>query len=348
MLFALALLLTIGCIAFILARGGQGVPRPDGLRGRIRARGWGLLLLRPDAPDAGLVRALAARWLATGRAGISTVHALLLIPVVALSLQLLGPHAWFGREVAGLDVLLFDLAVATAALVLIFRSRAWAAALAAAGLLVLGAYGWLIAVFWPVPGFAYGFSDLHNSPMPAPLWADALEGSLLLALGLWLAPRVMRHHLAEPPDLELAVRAQQLTKRVQTLTRTRHDAVDTAAAELRRIERDLHDGAHLLDRLGAGGQPRVFRSRLSELPALLQVARRALPAGVPVGVLLDGQVPHVPGVAAVFPQHRLLGGGGDEPVPGHANTISDSTDVSGEVTRRFLPALKAGVSTPRS
>ena len=201
------------------------------------------LLLRPDAPDAGLVRALAARWLATGRAGISTVHALLLIPVVALSLQLLGPHAWFGREVAGLDVLLFDLAVATAALVLIFRSRAWAATLAAAGLLVLGAYGWLIAVFWPVPGFAYGFSDLANNSAPSPLWTDALEGSLLLALGLWLAPRVMRHHLAEPPDLELAARAQQLTRRVQTLTQTRHDAVDTAAAELRRIERDLHDGA---------------------------------------------------------------------------------------------------------
>ena len=37
--------------------------------------------------------------------------------------------------------------------------------------------------------------------------------------------------------------AQQLTQRVQTLTQTRSDAVDTAAAELRRIERDLHDGA---------------------------------------------------------------------------------------------------------
>jgi len=56
----------------------------------------------------------------------------------------------------------------------------------------------------------------------------------------------MRHHLADPPDLELAARAQQLTKRVQTLTQTRYDAVDTAAAELRRIERDLHDGARLV------------------------------------------------------------------------------------------------------
>jgi hypothetical protein len=110
------------------------------------------LLLRRDAPDAGLARALAARWLGRRRGGISAAHGLLLIPVVALSLQLLGPHGWFGRQVAGLDVALFDLAVAAAALVLIFQSRAWAATLAAAGLLVLGAYGWLIAVFWPYPG----------------------------------------------------------------------------------------------------------------------------------------------------------------------------------------------------
>ena len=176
-------------------------------------------------------------------------------------------------------MVLFDLTVAAAALVLIFRSRAWAATLAAAGLLVLGAYGWLIAVFWPVPGFAYGFSDLHNSPMPAPLWADALEGSLLLALGLWLAPRVMRHHLAEtlsPSDLELAARAQQLTKRVQTLTQTRHDAVDTAAAELRRIERDLHDGAQA--RLVALGMSlraaeRMFASNPEAALALVAEAR---------------------------------------------------------------------------
>ena len=98
--------------------------------------------------------------------------------------------------------------------------------------------------------------------MPAPFWADALQGSFLLALGLWLAPRVMRHHLADPADLELAARAQQLTKRVQTLTQTRHDAVDTAAAELRRIERDLHDGA---------------QARLVALGMSLQAAERLFP-----------------------------------------------------------------------
>ena len=57
MLFTIVLALTIGCIAFILAREGQWGPRPDGLRGRIQARGWGLLLRR-DAPDA----AWSGRW----------------------------------------------------------------------------------------------------------------------------------------------------------------------------------------------------------------------------------------------------------------------------------------------
>ena len=122
---------------------------------------------------------------------------------------------------------------------------------------------------------------------------------------------------------------------------------------VRRVEERRHRLGEVAQRLllhglGAGGQPRVFRSRGGELPALLQVARRALPARAPVGVLLDGQVPHVPGVAAVVPQHRLLGGGGEQPVLGHANTLSDITDISGEVTRRFLSGLKAGVSTPRS
>ncbi len=103
----------------------------------------------------------------------------------------------------------------------------------------------------------------------------------------------------------------------------------------------------LLDRLGAFAQPRVLGSRMGELTALLKVARRARPARVPVGVLLDGQVPQVPGVAAVVPQHRFLGGRGKQPVPGHTNTLSDSTEISRTVTRYFLPELKAGVSTPR-
>jgi len=73
----------------------------------------------------------------------------------------------------------------------------------------------------------------------------------------------MRQRLAAPADPELAARAQQLTQRVQTLTRTRSDAVDTAVTELRRIERDLHDGA---------------QARLVALGMSLQAAERLFPS----------------------------------------------------------------------
>ncbi len=104
----------------------------------------------------------------------------------------------------------------------------------------------------------------------------------------------------------------------------------------------------LLHHLGACGQPRVLCPGLGELSALLQVAGRALAAWLPVLVLLDSEVPHIPGVRAVVPQHRQLCGCGEQPVSGHANILSTTTDISGEVKRRFLSGLKARVSTPRS
>jgi len=92
-----------------------------------------------------------------------------------------------------------------------------------------------MAVPWSAPGVR-----------PSP-WYAALSGAgpqgyvpvllaafLFLAFGLWLVPRTLgRHYLL----------VNRLTNRVQRLSETRTDAVDTAAAELRRVERDLHDGA---------------------------------------------------------------------------------------------------------
>jgi hypothetical protein len=103
----------------------------------------------------------------------------------------------------------------------------------------------------------------------------------------------------------------------------------------------------LLYRLRACRKPRVLRSRLGELSALFQIAGCGRSATAPVRVLFDGQVPHIPGMGAVVPQHRLLGRR-EQPVPGHANRISTTTDNFGEVKRRFLLVLKAGVCTPRS
>ena len=104
----------------------------------------------------------------------------------------------------------------------------------------------------------------------------------------------------------------------------------------------------LLHHVRACGQPRVLRAGGGELSALLQVARSALAPRAPVSVLLDREVPNVPGVAAVVPQHRLLGGRWDQTVPGHTNTLASDTDIFREVKRRFLSDPRAEVSTPRS
>ena len=66
---------------------------------------------------------------------------------------------------------------------------------------------------------------------------DLAAGLVMLAFGVWLVPRTIG------PRSGLAKRNTELVRRVRRLTATRVDAVGTAAAELRRVERDLHDGA---------------------------------------------------------------------------------------------------------
>ena len=86
-------------------------------------------------------------------------------------MQLLGPGNWFGvQALTGLDVALIDLGVATAMLVLVFRSRVWAATLAEAGLLVLGGYGLLIAAFWPAGARVRLRLRRPDRPAARPAW----------------------------------------------------------------------------------------------------------------------------------------------------------------------------------
>ncbi|MET8703150.1 histidine kinase [Kitasatospora sp. NPDC004723] len=78
------------------------------------------------------------------------------------------------------------------------------------------------------------------------LVGSILLGFALIALGLLLAPNAVRLYAeAGRRVLDQDGRAThaQLTRRVAELTETRADAVGDQAAELRRIERDLHDGA---------------------------------------------------------------------------------------------------------
>jgi signal transduction histidine kinase len=77
-----------------------------------------------------------------------------------------------------------------------------------------------------------------DSPSAAVL--AGAEASAFLAFGAWLVPRTIGAHLrtlfAQDTDPDLASRVQQLTE-------TRGHAINAATSELRRIERDLHDGA---------------------------------------------------------------------------------------------------------
>lgn len=69
------------------------------------------------------------------------------------------------------------------------------------------------------------------------------QGFLLVVIGLLIAPGLGRLYIRFNRALLAPTRNARLTLRVEQLTETRADVVKAQAAELRRIERDLHDGA---------------------------------------------------------------------------------------------------------
>ncbi|MGW4358740.1 sensor histidine kinase [Streptomyces californicus] len=68
-------------------------------------------------------------------------------------------------------------------------------------------------------------------------------GIVLFHVGLRATGAVLRAHFLLARTVLAPALDEELARRVERLTETRHEAVDTAASELRRIERDLHDGA---------------------------------------------------------------------------------------------------------
>ena len=122
----------------------------------------------------------------------------------------------------------------------------------AATMVIYGLYGFVLGAFWPVltnhgMNDWYGFIHVSKSGTLTNLrWATFPLAVAFLAAGAYAAPALLRLHglwtcvlLGPTPEARQAA----LTRRVVRLTETRADAVDTPAAELRRIERDLHDGA---------------------------------------------------------------------------------------------------------
>ncbi|MGW1210188.1 sensor histidine kinase [Streptomyces sp. NPDC002499] len=88
-------------------------------------------------------------------------------------------------------------------------------------------------------GWWYGFVPVSGQ---ASALLAGLLGAVLLVGAWFLTPVLLRFHFLLTRSV-LASGQGELAERVRVLTETRRDAVDTSAAELRRIERDLHDGA---------------------------------------------------------------------------------------------------------
>ncbi|MFB6422468.1 sensor histidine kinase [Streptomyces microflavus] len=117
-------------------------------------------------------------------------------------------------------------------------------AMLAAALLIYPVEGLVLAAgLWHVfrnDPYWYGFVPVDSQGTA--LAALAL-GVVILAVGLKAAEPLLRLHFLIARPLLAPTPEQTLAQRVDRLTETRHEAVDAAASELRRIERDLHDGA---------------------------------------------------------------------------------------------------------
>ncbi|MFE6357774.1 sensor histidine kinase [Streptomyces rochei] len=160
--------------------------------------------------------------------------------------------------------------------------------------------GFVIAAgLWRVwDGGTYWYGFVPVSDQTTALYAAAL-GAVLLVAAHWLTPFLLRAHF-RLTDAILGSHQIELAERVRVLTETRRDAVDTSAAELRRIERDLHDGAQarlvamgmdlgtieaLLEKDPAKARELLARARRSSADALTEL--RELVRGIHPPVLAE-------------------------------------------------------------
>ncbi|MER6425549.1 sensor histidine kinase [Streptomyces sp. NPDC001137] len=145
-------------------------------------------------------------------------------------------------------------------------------------------------------GYWYGF--VHVTDQASAFGAGALA-LVLLPLAHRYAPSLLTAHFRLTRSV-LGASQAELAERVQVLTETRKDAVDTSAAELRRIERDLHDGAQarlvamgmdlgtiemLLDKDPAKARQLLAQARQSSVEALAEL--RDLVRGIHPPVLAE-------------------------------------------------------------
>jgi signal transduction histidine kinase len=127
-----------------------------------------------------------------------------------------------------------------------------------------------------------------------------LLGAACIAAGLWAGPRLLRGYGLLARSMLGPAGQAELALRVAHLAQTRADTIDTGAAEMRRIERDLHDGAQarlvamgmtldaadqMLEGEPAAARALLAEARESSAKALAEL--RALVRGIHPPVLAD-------------------------------------------------------------
>ena len=218
--------------------------------------------------------------------------AFLLVPVVLMAGELFFSGPWFRGGPVGV---VLSIAVLLGTHWLVTRRPELAVRIAILGLIVVGIAGAAAAVLTARSGVAMAISAVPGQPaVPPPslqpqsrlvidglVALDAgngagkniahplalLQGLAFAGFGLALTPVAfpgVRRFVGLSTDGEL-------TRRVQRLTESRAVVVDTAAADLRRLERDLHDGA---------------QARLVALGMNLRAAEKLIPVSPEAAVAL--------------------------------------------------------------
>ena len=162
----------------------------------------------------------------------------------------------------------------------------------ALSLWVTGSYALLSPLWWPLFRHQPPGVQLHPAQTPTAFfttvpvssWGASLGACLLGAVTLLAAPWVLRTVTAGDSWLIRGLLGPaQLDQRVRELVESRAHAVDDAAAALRQVERDLHDGAQVrlaalamglgmaTEKLGDDGQP-VDAGQLASVRDLVQTA----------------------------------------------------------------------------
>ncbi len=164
------------------------------------------------------------------------------------------------------------------------------AALLAGGLVTTG------AGIGKLPGLGYA----GGRGWAGAAWSLILLGLAIVTAGLWAAPRLLTAYGLLARSLLGPTRNAGLMLRVDHLAQTRSESLDTGAAEMRRIERDLHDGAQarlvatgmaldaaeqLIDTSPAAARALLAEARESSARALAEL--RDLVRGIHPPVLAD-------------------------------------------------------------